>query len=253
MKSPLNSIKAIGFDLFNTLMTVHPQAMKEAHQKLFSALLQQGIEVQAVSFTQAYVEAAKRFLQEAHREGRETHNRFWIAEALKSQGYELSPDDPRIAETVETYFSAFYPHCSLIPGTKEILGELVESYPLALLSNFTHPPAVKKILDLLELPPFFRTVLISGALGYRKPHPYVFEQLLDHLGFEAEEVLFVGDDPDADVEGARRAGLQPVLTTCVKAENIPSAETPLSPSHDNCPPEVPRISTWNDLRSLLKE
>ena len=91
------AIKAIGFDLFNTLMTVHPQAMKEAHQKLFNALLQQGIEVDAVPFTQAYVEAAKHFVEEAHREGRETHNRFWIAEALKSQGYEISPDDSRIA------------------------------------------------------------------------------------------------------------------------------------------------------------
>jgi len=248
----MDSIKAIGFDLFNTLMTVHPQAMKEAHDGLFNALLEQGIEVEAGPFTQAYVEAAKHFLQEAHREGRETHNRFWIAAALESQGYEISPDDPRIANTVETYFSAFYPHCRLIPGTREILEELAGRYPLALLSNFTHPPAVERILELLGLPPFFQAVLISGALGYRKPHPYVFEQLLERLGLPASEVLFVGDDPDADVEGAIRAGLRPVLTTCVKSGNIPAAQTPLSPSHDNCPPEVPRISSWQDLRSLLE-
>jgi len=245
--------KAIGFDLFNTLITIHPQAMKEAHQKLVDVLNEEGLPVEAASFANAYVEAAKRFLQAAHKDGRETHNRYWIAAALESSGYCLGPADARVARVVEAYFSTFYPHCQLVPGTMEILGQLAGNYRLGLLTNFTHPPAALKIIDMLGLAPFFQTVLVSGELGYRKPHPFVFECLVDGLGVPPGQILFIGDDIEADVYGAREAGLQPVLTTRVVDENLPSAQTPLSLSQRDCPPEVPRISCWQDLLSLLED
>jgi len=248
----MNHPKAIGFDLFNTLLTVHPDAMEEAHQRQLRVLHEEDLPVEAEAFGKAYVEAAVTFLKAAHKEGRETHNRFWVAEALESLGHSLSPEDPRIAKVVDAYFSAFYPNCKLIPGTKELLGELGERYPLGMLTNFTHGPAVREIIDLLGLNPFFRDVLVSGELGYRKPHPYVFERFVDALGVPADQILFVGDDLEADVQGARDAGLQPVLTTCVQDGNLPAARTPLSPAETVCPEDVPRISCWQDLLDMLE-
>lgn len=244
--------KAIGFDLFNTLLTVHPDAMGEAQQRQMHVLHQEGIQVEAGPFRDAYVEAAIKYLKAAHKEGKETHNRFWVADALDSLGHSVPPEDPRIAKAVDAYFSAFYPNCTLVPGTRELLGELSGRYPLGMLTNFTHPPAVLRIIELLELNPFFRTVLVSGELGYRKPHPYVFERLVEEMGVPAEEILFVGDDLEADVQGARNAGLQPVLTTCVKDGNLAAAQTPLTPSQTDYPPDVPRISRMQDLPALLE-
>jgi putative hydrolase of the HAD superfamily len=243
--------KAIGFDLFNTLLTVHPEAMGEAYQRQLRVLHEEGIPVEAKPFGDAYVEAAARYLKEAHREGRETHNRFWVADALEKLGYSLAPEDPRIARVVDAHFSAFYPHCQLVPGTKELLRELAGRYPLGMLTNFTHPPAVREIIDRMGLGPFFQTVLVSGELGYRKPHPSVFARLVGELGVPAEEILFVGDDLEADVQGARDAGLQAVLTTCVQDANLPAAQTPLSPAKTDYPPDVPRVSRWQDLLSHL--
>ncbi len=248
----MNSPKAIGFDLFNTLITAHPRAMQEAHDNLIEALHREGIQVEKASFRDGYVEAAIRHIEETKKEGKETHNRFWIADALETLGTTLSPEDPKISRTVEAYFEAFYPNCFLLPGTTELLGELAGTYRLGLLSNFTHGPAAREILDRLELPRFFQTVLISGDLGYRKPHSSVFRELLDRLGEPADRVLYVGDDPEADVQGARDAGLQPVLTTCVTDQDIPSALTPLSPDRTTLPPDVPRISCWQDLLSMLE-
>jgi len=244
--------KAIGFDLFNTLLTVHPQAMEEAHNRQFRVLHEERIAVEEESFGKAYVEAAVRFLKEAHKAGRETHNRFWVAAALENLGQSLSPEDPRIAKAVDAYFSAFYPNCELIPGTRELLGELGGRYPLGMLTNFTHPPAVRTIIDLLGLDLFFETVLVSGELGYRKPHPYVFDRFVEALGVPADQILFVGDDLEADVQGARDAGLQPVLTTCVRDANLPAVRVTLSPSGAECPADVPRISCWQDLLALLE-
>ena len=52
-----------------------------------------------------------------------------------------------------------------------MLGELKERYRLGLLSNFTHAPAAKEIIDGVGLASLFDVVLISGDLGYRNPHP----------------------------------------------------------------------------------
>lgn len=48
-------------------------------------------------------------------------------------------------------------------------------------------------------------------VGWRKPHPAPFLRALETLGVDAKDAIFVGDDPRWDVEGARRAGLRPVL------------------------------------------
>ena len=190
----MNSVRAIGFDLFNTLITVEPPTIQEAANRLTSALLDAGLPVEPESFRQAHRESAVEFLKQSRHDGKETHNRFWISEALASQGHHVHTDDPRIAQAVDAYFSAFLDFSHPLPGTKEMLVNLAERYPLGLLSNFTHAPAARNIIDGLGLTPYFDTVLISGELGYRKPHPLVFERLIQALGVEKHHILFVGDE-----------------------------------------------------------
>jgi FMN phosphatase YigB (HAD superfamily) len=72
------------------------------------------------------------------------------------------------------------------------------------------------------------------------------------MGVPADQILFVGDDLDADVKGAKNAGLRPVLTTCVEDAKLPAAKTPLSPVEREYPDDVPRISSWQDLRDMLE-
>lgn len=247
----MDHIKAIGFDLFNTLITAEPQALDEAVSRLTQSLLKSGFAFKQEAFKQAYGEAALRFIEETRPHGRETHNRFWISAALESHGYNVPPDDLRIARAVDAYFSAFLEHCHLIPGTKEMLHSFKGLYRLGLLSNFTHPPAAIGIMDGMGLTPFFDVVLISGELGYRKPHPVVFRRLIDELGVEKDQILYVGDDPEPDIIGAQKAGLQPVWMTYVKDKNIPFIQSALSGRAEKPDSAVPRISAWDELLALL--
>jgi len=246
-------IKAIGFDLFNTLLTIEPSALEDALGRLIVNLSMNGLPVAKESFKESYRESAVRFIHETRLDGKETHNRFWISDALKSHGYEVVPDDSRISAGVEAYFSTFRGRCSLIPGTIETLKALKASYRLGLLSNFTHPPAIREIITALGLVPHFDTLLISGELGYRKPHPLVFTQLTQELGVERDQILYVGDDPEADIMGAKQAGIRPVWCTHVRDNNLPSAQGIAGLSVQDPGEEVARISDWPGLLSLLEK
>ena len=246
----MDKIKAIGFDLFNTLIIADNQALIDAMGRLTQSLKQSGLALELDAFKKAYRDAALRFIKETRQHGIETHNRFWISAALETQGHNVLPDDPIIAEAVEAYFSAFPEHIQLIPGTIEMLGTLMGRYRLGLLSNFTHAPAARAVIDSVGLTPFFDVLIISGELGYCKPHPLVFRRLIEQLGVKNAQILFVGDDPLPDIIGASQAGLQPVWMTYVRDKNIP-----LSPSASSdaemVDDKVPVISTWQDFLDLL--
>ncbi|MFQ5484616.1 MAG: HAD family hydrolase [Desulfobacterales bacterium] len=249
----MNHIKAIGFDLFNTLITAEPIALNEAMSRLVSSLQKSGLVLKPESFEKAYAEAAVKFIEKARRNGIETHNRFWISEALSRGDQNIPPDDHRVTEAVDAYFSAFYPRCHLIPGSKEMLCRLKKTYLLGLLSNFTHAPAARKIVQQAGLTGFFHVVLISGELGYRKPHPATFDRLAEQLNVKKDQILYVGDDPEADVIGARQAGLQPVWTTYAEEHDLA-----FKPSVTPVNPEIPeqntlRISNWQDLLLLCRK
>ena len=51
----------------------------------------------------------------------------------------------------------------------------------------------------------------SGAHGKTKPHPAIFEAVLELLGVSAAEAAMVGDSPDDDIAGARALGIAAFL------------------------------------------
>jgi putative hydrolase of the HAD superfamily len=53
-------------------------------------------------------------------------------------------------------------------------------------------------------------VVVSAAVNKRKPSPEIFLNTLNALGVSAEETVFVGDTLDADIEGAKGAGIKAI-------------------------------------------
>lgn len=247
----MQNISAIGFDLFNTLITIEPEALEDALGRLWQSLSSSGLHLQRDGFLQAHREAALEHILSARQTGLETHNRFWVSQALKSLGHPVEPGDPRIAQAVEDYFSAFAEHARLIPGTLDILASLGRRYTLGLLSNFTHPPAARAILDHTGLSSHFQALIISGDLGLRKPHPGSFSALTRAMGVAPEQMLYIGDNPEADVDGASQAGIRPVWMTYVRDNNLAFAPG-VSPEQKESPlVQSLRISDWSGLEKLV--
>ena len=67
------------------------------------------------------------------------------------------------------------------------------------------------ILHGLEISPVMAFVVASGAIGYAKPSPEIFQHALARAGVAADEALYIGDTYVLDVLGARAAGLHAAL------------------------------------------
>jgi putative hydrolase of the HAD superfamily len=68
-----------------------------------------------------------------------------------------------------------------------------------------------ELLHALKLVQHFDFIAASARVGFQKPHIGIFRWALAQANVEAGEAIHVGDHLDADVQGARRAGIQPVL------------------------------------------
>ncbi len=81
---------------------------------------------------------------------------------------------------------------------------------IALVSN-TEALLTLYDLDHLRLPQYFDAVVISSAIGYKKPDAHIFEYALNRLGVTANEAIFVGDNFHEDVEGAIAVGMRAIF------------------------------------------
>lgn len=98
----------------------------------------------------------------------------------------------------------------LIEGAIEVLDYLKPRYNLGLITNgFEEIQRCKVVLSGLQK--YFKWIITSEEAGYLKPHSGIFEYALRITGATASGSLYIGDDPVADVYGARTAGIDQVL------------------------------------------
>ena len=267
-RSRMEHITAIGFDLFDTLITLENLGFKDAMNRLVQELHGLGFPVISETFLPIYRETASDFMSKAREVGKETHNRFWISAALQRLGYQVAPDDTRTNQVVDAYFSAFLDHAVLLPDTLPTLRTLKRHYRLGLLSNFTHAPLVYQLLKRFGLDDVLDVQLVSGVLGYRKPKPFVFNTLAEQFGVPNAQIAFVGDNLQADIVGAKEAGLWPIHTTYAQHYKTLQRDRGPSPQagDDPDPPiwsrsidgerghhhtDVALIQSWDDLLKMF--
>jgi putative hydrolase of the HAD superfamily len=207
------TVKGIGFDLFGTLVLQERFSFDQCLDALYGSLQSSGFPLEKDTFLPLYRQVNRRFVEQARADGRETYNRLWVAGALCSLGCAVDPADARVEAAVEAYFAPFIRSCEPIPGTHDMLTHLNGRYRLGVVSNFTHPPVVEQILARVGLKRFFDAIIISGRLGVCKPHPAIFNELTRRLALASDEIMFVGDELQADIAGAQRAGMQTVWMT----------------------------------------
>jgi FMN phosphatase YigB (HAD superfamily) len=138
---------------------------------------------------------------------------FWhhynrhLLEALNIEG-DLDHLAAKVTSRIEGLEQSY--HCP--DAGCQTLAELgARGYGLGLITNRGSVEGFNVLMDQLELRPYFDLVLASGEVGIQKPEPGIFVAALERIDARAEASLYVGDNYWADVVGAQRAGLTPVL------------------------------------------
>jgi len=99
---------------------------------------------------------------------------------------------------------------SVMPRVPESLSALKAlGLRLAVVSN--SDGTVEQMLRSVSLRDYLDAVVDSAVVGYEKPDPRIFEHALSRVGADPATTLHVGDLYDADVVGARGAGLHALL------------------------------------------
>ena len=215
-------VKAIGFDLFGTLVLQERFSFDQCLDAPYSSLQCSGFPLEKDTFVPTYRQVNRRFMDQTMVDGRETHNRLWVAAALQALGYAVDPSDARVDEAVEADLSPLSEavssslgHTTCLPASwVDIDWGWFRTSPILQRSNKSSPAS--------ELNNFLTSIIISGWLGFRKPHPAIFSELLRRLALASEEIVFVGDELQADIVGAQNAGMQTVWMTYRQQHERPS-------------------------------
>ena len=93
-----------------------------------------------------------------------------------------------------------------LDGVEALIADLRSRYRVGLLTNGSVTAQRSKI-DQLGWNELFDTTLVTGELAAGKPDAAAFDALLEQLGTDAHETVYIGDTPVDDIEGATNAGL----------------------------------------------
>jgi len=119
----------------------------------------------------------------------------------------ISDPDRRIMAAIQDAFTHWRPF--LFPEVCAALAALhSRGIAMAIVSNGWRQAAEAERLGIAK---YFDAIVGSVHVGYHKPEPEIFRLAIEKLRMAPGQALFVGDDYDDDVIGAKKAGMTPVL------------------------------------------
>lgn len=204
-------VKAVIFDFIGTLTNVKDYSMEESKRKLCNAIADAGFDVSSERFLETYTHAHEKYRTVRYEQLVEVTNAIWISEALNNIGFKTTPEDTCVKMAVNVFFEEYVNSFELRPCVDEMLAKASKKHKLGLISNFTYTPVIYCGLRNLGISKFFNAVLVSEAVGWRKPHTKIFEEALRKLDAKAEETVYVGDSPLEDIKGAKALGMKTIF------------------------------------------
>lgn len=209
-----NGIRAVLFDLDGTLRYNRPSSEKVFLDFAVNAGVSDSpdFRLETYRWVHYYWAQSPELLEDLEQfKGREAD--FWMNYSRRKLMVFGCPADEaaEIAPQVSRYMESEHkPEDWVPPDVPATLEKLKQAgFRLGVLSNRTHP--CNEYLESLGLIDYFDLALVAGEVACWKPEPEIFRHALERLALGAGQVVYVGDNYFADIVGARRAGLEPIL------------------------------------------
>lgn len=233
---PIAKIRAISFDLDDTLYDNHPYMVKAEH-RLISFIHQQfplTKDKDLKFWRRCKVEVLTKAPELASDMGLLRFNTLQIG--FEKSGYK----GQRLIQAVQQCFDHFYFLRSDFKVDKTVcslMSELAERVPLVAITNGNVN------LSQIGIAQYFEFSLHANLAHPMKPDPSMFDLAREKIGFDAKQILHVGDNLEKDVMGARHAGYASAWWACNRPMNL----------KNECPTVLPdiQLESLEELISLV--
>ena len=243
--------RAVLFDLFDTLVrlnrerlplvTVNGRTVRSTVSRLHDVLSAEAPHVTIETLQGAMAESwreAERLRAIDHREVAAPERFGYLFRYLA-----LDPESCRpglVIDMIETHRRELARAVEVPDHHAALLRDLRRHYRLAVVSNFDYTPTALGILTEAGIIDLFELIVVSDAVGWRKPAPPIFRETLDRMRLAPADALFVGDRADIDVAGALVMGMD-VAWINPEAEPLPEGLGP--PTYE--------VRDLEELRTIL--
>ncbi|OGO60100.1 MAG: hypothetical protein A2032_06405 [Chloroflexi bacterium RBG_19FT_COMBO_49_13] len=202
-------IEAIFLDVGNTLRIVVEDELFQARARLDLMKLVGTTDSQELFFTKlderwkAYRKWSFANLTEASEQ--ELWTRFLLPEFPADK---IGPQSGRLTRLWRDKDGRRVPR----PDVKKVVIELDKrGYTLGIIANTITETEIPDWLENDQLTSYFKAVVLSSKVQYRKPGPEIYWEAARRVGKDTSRCVYVGDNPNRDVVGTRKAGFGMVI------------------------------------------
>ena len=235
-------IRAITFDLWNTLIGEKDYTSLRI-EHLLELLDKENVSSDEKVIWQVYTSIDDLWRSDSVRQYRFVPVKERVEMILEKLGIEIE-QGPKLAMVRDFEEVILEDPPALLDGVKFTLESLYRKYSIGLVSDsgFTPGRILRKILQSLGVLKFFNCTVFSDEVGYNKPNPLTFSQVLKLLRVQPKEAIHVGDLLENDIAGAKLAGMLSIWINRGKR----------GPSHKSIRPDY-EINRLPQLLPILKK
>ncbi len=206
--APLQSVRVITFDLDDTLCSER-MYVQSGFRAVSSFLREQGLVKQDV-----FPAMWRNFI---------AGERSTIFNQVLEK-YEVGPRNDLI-ETLVTVYRTHQPQITLYPDARVVLDYFYNHKPLALLTDGYMQTQSAKIAAL-KIKHYFNTIVLTDQLGRNcwKPSPAGFQNVMQALGGDPSQYVYIGDNPTKDFAAPRKLGWHTIHVK--RADGVYAGENP---------------------------
>jgi len=215
----MRNISAVTFDLWDTLVQEHPggaqRVAKTRIDEIIRVLCQTGIVHTEKEVQDAYDKSGI-FLELTWSKRRDLSVKDQVLFLMNCiDGKLVGKLKGQALDEIEKIYSEGILNNlpMLLPGAKEALRSVNEKgYRMGLISNTGRTPGsvLRLVMQDMGILHHFDITTFSNELLVRKPAETIFRRTLDGLKVPPKAAVHIGDNPDQDIEGAKKVGMHAI-------------------------------------------
>ena len=243
------TIEGILFDYGNTLISIEldwEKIMPLNIENMIRYLKSKNVPVEIDPFGKHFVE----FKNLKHQQGQKEMHEYRSVDVLRKTFMEFGLNHlskTEMAEAVDAFFSPEESEYQIVEGAHQVLQTLKkQGYKLAIVSNASSGQLIQKAMKNRDFQKYFDAVIVSADVGFRKPHPKIFQMALQKINVSPENAVMIGDVPPYDIAGAKELGMKTILVKYVDSTEAKKHDSDIQPDAiANRITDIPQIiNSW---------